>query len=246
MNKSILTILIPARNEEKNITRCIKSALWADQIIVLWTGNDKTGKIAKKLGAKVIQKNFTKKENFINVQKNINWAINNIKTNWFLRIDADEEITEDLKKEILKIINKNTKYVAYGLPRNQYFWGDFLRGGDWYYDRLVRLFQKGKARYNPLVPVHEQFEVDGKIGFLKNRLNHYSHPRLTDAIKKFQLYTDIESQNLKISKINALVKMIYRPPYVFLALVFLASWISRRLAWPSRCHPPWLVRMACL
>jgi len=220
MKKSTITVLIPARNEEENIARAVKSALWADQVIVLWDGNDKTKEIAQRLGAKVIIRNRSDKQSFVSVQKNINWAIDNIDSDWFLRIDADEEITPKLRDEIQKTINKGGGIVAYGIPRNQYFWGDFLRGGDWYYDRLVRLFKKGKARYEPIVPVHEQFQVFGKTGYLKNRLNHYSHPNLSEAIKKFQLYTDIESQNLKISKGEALAKMVYLPPYVFLRWFF--------------------------
>jgi len=229
--KQTITAIIPAFNEEVNIERCVKSVLWCDKVLVLWMGNDKTGAIAKALGAKVTELNKNTKPDFTSVQKNINWAIDNATTDWILRIDADEEATPNLKQEIVKLLNgyivKKTTIkqfsnlaitqlpVAFGLPRNQYFLGAFLKGGDWYFDRLVRLFRPKFARYEPIVPIHEQFKVTGKIGYLENRLNHYSHPTFNDVVKKFQLYTDAEVSQIKDSVWMAFFKMIFLPPYVF-------------------------------
>lgn len=219
MHKAIITALIPAYNEEKNIERCVRSVLWCDKVIVLWSGNDKTGELARKMGVEVINYQ-TKKKSFVAVQKSINWAVDNIKSDWFLRIDADEEVTEELKKEILITIKQNDGASAYGIPRNQYFWGGFLKGGDWYYDQLIRLFRKGSARYDPIIDVHEQFKVKGEIGYLKNRLNHYSHPTLSVAVDKFNLYTDMEAKTMKLTKAQARIKILTRPIYVFLRWFF--------------------------
>jgi len=218
IKKQTITALVPAFNEEKNIERCVKSVLWCNRILVLWMGNDTTGKIARQLGAEIVELNKNIQPDFTAVQKNINWAIDRATTDWILRIDADEEVTQELKEEIQQVIAKGgscENNVAYRVPRNQYFWGGFLKGGDWYYDRLVRLFKPQFARYDPIVPVHEQFKVDGPVGFLKNRLNHYSHPTLRDAINKFQLYTDIEAAVLKTPKYIIFFKMIAMPVYVF-------------------------------
>ncbi len=216
-----ITAVIPAKNEETNIERCIKSVKWCDRILVLWMGNDKTGAIAKKLGAEVVIKNRSGKDDFVLVQKNINWAIDHCTTDWILRIDADEAVTPDLQKEIQKILDtenpdKKTDAVAYGIPRAQYFMGKFLRGGDWAYDRLVRLFRPKYCRYEPLVAVHEQFRVHGTVGYVQNRLLHYSHPKLMDAVHKFRKYTDVEIHDLSLSKPRAFWNMLFQPPYVFL------------------------------
>jgi glycosyltransferase involved in cell wall biosynthesis len=250
-----ITAVIPALNEEKNIERCIKSVLWCDKVIVMWMGSDRTGKIAKEMGADVIlltKPSFARaskdKDDFRQVQKNINWAIDHSTTDWMLRIDADEVVTAELKNEIISIlksqipnpksqINSNLKFknsklienlklkienspqsgvVAFGIPRSQFFCGGFLNGGDWAYDRLIRLFKPKYCRYEPIVAVHEQFKVNGKICYLKNKLLHFSHPTLKDAIDKFQKYTDVEIQDIHISKISAFYKMIFNPIYVFL------------------------------
>jgi len=217
--RQTITAIIPAFNEEKNIERCVKSVLWCDKVMILWMGNDKTGAIAKALGAEVIEMNKNAKPDFISVQKNINWAIDNATTDWIFRIDADEEVTPKLNSEIGFILNSkfiiHNSPVAYGLPRNQFFLGAFLKGGDWYYDRLVRLFRPKFARYDPIVPIHEQFKVTGKIGYLENRLNHYSHPTFNDVIKKFQLYTDAEIPQINNPVWLAFIKMIFLPLYIF-------------------------------
>ena len=93
--------------------------------------------------------------------------------------------------------------------------GGFLKGGDWSYDRLVRLFRPKYARYDPLVEVHEQFFVDGKVGYLKNPLLHYSHPKLNDALSKFEIYTTLEAKNLTENIFVAFLKMIFMPIYIF-------------------------------
>ncbi len=218
MKQSTITAVIPAKNEEKNIARCIGSVRWCDRILVMWMGDDKTGEIAKKMGAAVVEMNKSPKDDFIAVQKNINWAIDHCKTDWILRIDADEVVTDELKNEIIencKLKIENSP-VAYGIPRKQYFLGDFLQGGDWAYDRLVRLFRPQCARYEPLVAVHEQFKVDGKIGYLKNAMFHYSHPTLNDVFRKFNSYTDVQINDMHDSLAVAVFKMLTQPPYVFL------------------------------
>ena len=251
--KQSITAVIPAKNEEKNIERSIKSVSWCDRILILWMGDDKTGQISRKLGAEVVEMNKSQEDDFIAVQKNVNWAIDNCKTDWILRIDADEEATNDLKKEIQEILatggtgnspslslravsvgawqsgqknidwiasatprNDTDNVVAFGIPRKQFFFGGFLKGGDWAYDKLVRLFRPKFARYEPLVQVHEQFKVNGNIGYLKNPLLHYSHPDLETAINKFNSYTSVEIEDLKEGYISALLEMIFLPPYIFL------------------------------
>lgn len=241
--KQTITAVIPALNEEKNIERCIKSVLWCDKIIVMWMGSDKTEEIAKKLGAHVytrrvlendsttLRVNKTDIDDFRQVQENINWAIDHCKTDWMLRIDADEVVTDELKHEIQNVIRRNyqlpitnfqtnfkypiSNIVAFGIPRSQFFCGDFLKGGDWAYDRLVRLFKPKYCRYEPIVAVHEQFKINGQVGYLQNKLLHFSHPTLKDAVNKFQKYTDVEIQDLHISKISAFFKMFFNPIYVF-------------------------------
>ncbi|VVA43503.1 Glycosyl transferase family 2 [Candidatus Roizmanbacteria bacterium] len=237
INMQTITAVIPAKNEEKNIERCVSSVSWCDKVLVISTGTDQTAEIARRLGAEVVEKNKSDNDDFEDVQKNLNWAIKNCSTDWILRIDADEVVTEELKVEIRDIIRqsqiksdkigKGTDFirlnpissdyiVGYGIPRTPNFLGTFLKGGDWAYDRLVRLFRPKFCRYDPIVKVHEQFKVNGKIGYLKSSLLHYSHPDKKTLFKKFDSYTTLEARELKETKLSAFFKLIFIPPYIFL------------------------------
>ncbi|MEI6774562.1 MAG: glycosyltransferase family 2 protein [bacterium] len=217
-----ITAVIPAKNEEKNIERCIKSVLWCNKVLVIATGTDKTAEIARSLGAEVAEKNISDADDFEELQRNLNWANETANTDWMLRIDADEVVTEELKEEIrsnvltFKRSNDEATIVAFGIPRKQNFLGTFLTGGDWAYDRLTRLFKPQLCKYDPIVKVHEQFQVKGAIGYLKSPLLHYSHPDTTTLMKKFESYTSLEAGQLKEAKLSALFKLFFVPPYVFL------------------------------
>lgn len=213
-----ITAVIPTKNEEQNIERCIKSVSWCDKMLVIATGTDKTAEIARSLGAEVVEKNKSDKDDFEELQRNLNWASETATTNWVLRIDADEVVTEELKAEIHEVLNSSLENdtVAYGIPRKQNFLGTFLTGGDWAYDRLTRLFKPQFCRYEPIVKVHEQFQVKGTIGYLKNALLHYSHPDTKTLMKKFESYTSLEAAQLNETKFSSILKLLVVPPYVFL------------------------------
>lgn len=213
-----ITAVIPAKNEEQNIERCIKSVLWCDKVLVICTGTDKTAEIARSLGAEVVEKNKSDTDDFEELQRNLNWANETAATDWVLRIDADEVVTPELKDEIQAILNStaSNETIAYGIPRKQNFLGTFLTGGDWAYDRLTRLFKPQFCMYEPIVKVHEQFQVQGPIGYLKNALLHYSHPDTATLMKKFESYTTLEASEFKGTPLEALIKLIFKPPYIFL------------------------------
>lgn len=212
-----ITAVIPAKNEEKNIERCVKSVQWCDKVLVIVTGTDKTAEIARGLGATVVEKNASNTDDFEELQRNLNWANETATTDWVLRVDADEVVTDELRNEIHTLLNteSQSEIVAYGIPRKQFFLRKFLTGGDWAYDRLTRLYRPQLCKYDPIVKVHEQFQVKGKIGYLKHHLLHYSHPDIQTLMRKFESYTTLEAKELKESKLSALLKLIVMPPYIF-------------------------------
>ncbi|MBI3619755.1 glycosyltransferase family 2 protein [Candidatus Roizmanbacteria bacterium] len=219
MTKFPLTVIIPVKNEERNIEKCLTSVAWCQEIIVVSMGDDATAKLAKKHGALVFERHQQDADNFLALQDNVNFAIDQASCNWILRLDADEEMTDKLQLEIIRTLSQ-TELEAFGVPRRQYFFGGFLKGGDWAFDRLVRIFKKGKARYNKNNLVHEQLVVSGKIGYLNESLLHYSHPSLETALSKFNTYTSLEARDLTDSYYVALFKLFTQPPYIFLRWMF--------------------------
>lgn len=209
-----LSIAIATYNEAKKIARTLQSVSgWADETVVA-DGNstDKTGEIVKTFTDKIFYK-----ENELMFHKNKNAAIEKCTGEWILFLDADEVVTNELKKEITAAI-ENSNFVGYDMPRANYFLGRFLKKGGQYPDTRVRLFKNGKGRW-PCKTVHEQIEVDGNIGHLKNDLLHYSYENFGEYWKKADTYTSLTATEIQKEKTNTVVKflkyMVWLPLYTF-------------------------------
>lgn len=188
MSKKI-SCAIATFNEEKNINECLESVKWVDEIVVVdGTSADKTVEIAKKYTNKVI---ITTNKPMFHINKNM--AIDNCTSEWILQLDADERASQDLKNEILEVINSNPEEAGFWIRRKNYFLGTFLKKGGQYPDPVIRLFRKGNGRL-PEKSVHEQIKIDGKIGFLKNDLVHLAYPSFFSYLHRSNRYTTHDAQ----------------------------------------------------
>ena len=192
---------------------------WVDEIVVVdGSSTDRTVEISNKYKAKV--KVVDNPPNFhLNKQK----AIDFCSGEWILQLDADEVVSEELKNEILSVINPQP-INGYWIPRQNYFLGKFLSKGGQYPDYTLRLYRRGKGKL-PCKSVHEQAQVEGEVGYLKNPLLHYPYPDFTHYLEHFNRYTDIFAeelrvQNLKISIIQTLNYLLFKPAFWFLKTYF--------------------------
>ncbi|MBI5123496.1 glycosyltransferase family 2 protein [Candidatus Roizmanbacteria bacterium] len=215
----MLSVVLATFNEEKNIARCLEAVKnLAEEIIVVDGGSvDKTVEIAKKYGAKV-----TVTDNppifHINKQKAVDLA----KGDWVLQLDADEVVTDDLKKEIREVIKSKNAADGYCLKRRNYFLGKWLQKGGQYPDPVIRLFQKSKGKF-PCKSVHEQIEINGEVETLKNDLLHDTAPTLARYLSNNDRYAALTAQEFKEEKIplnilTALKYLLIKPVYTFLLL----------------------------
>jgi len=216
-----LSIAIAAFNEEENIGRVLSSVKdLADEIIVVdGSSTDKTVEIAKKFGAKV-----TITDNppifHINKQK----AIDQCSGDWIFQLDADEEITLELAGEIKEIVKKGSQFSAFWIKRKNYFLGRCLKKGGQYPDPVIRFFKKGKARL-PCKSVHEQMEVEGEIGWLKNDMLHFSVPTFSRYLTNSNRYTtltamEFKERNLPLNLFTTIIYIIVVPLKTFLNIYF--------------------------
>lgn len=210
-----LSVVLATFNEEKNLASCLDSIKdIADEIIIVdGTSTDKTVEIAKKYEAKV--KITTNKPNFhINKQMAIDMATKD----WILQLDADEHLSNEQKTEIKEILEKNPKeYNGYWMPRKNWFLGRFLLKGGQYPDYTLRLYRKGKGRL-PQKDVHEQAEVEGKVGYLKSALLHYPYKDFSHYIRKWNLYNNLFATQIREEQKskNLLQNFFYSFAYLFL------------------------------
>lgn len=190
-----LSVVLATYNEEKNLPDCLSSVKdIADEIIVVDGGSeDKTVDVAKKFGARVVI--TTNPQIFhINKQKAIDMATKD----WILQLDADERITPELGKEILKVIG-NSRVNGYWIPRKNWFLGRFLMKGGQYPDYTLRLYKRGKGRL-PQKSVHEQAIVEGSIGYLKHPLLHIAYLTFNDYLTRLDRYTNLIEDELREQK----------------------------------------------
>ena len=185
MKKTFISAAIATYNEEENIIDCLTSLKdFADEIIIV-DGNsvDRTAELAQKLGAKVIK---TTNKPMFHINKNL--AIDACRGDWIFLIDADERVSRELAKEIKTKVAQNPKENGFWINRRNWFLGGFLAKGGAYPDSVIRLFRRGLGRL-PEISVHEQVNIEGKVGHLKNDILHFADPNFTRYLLRADRYT---------------------------------------------------------
>lgn len=187
MNKLGLTAVILAKNEEKNLPSCLKSIFWVDEIVLIDDySTDKTIEIAKKSEVEVFQRkldDFSSQRNF---------ALEKVKSPWVLFIDPDEEVTPELAQEIKQAV-KSSEFSGFRFPRKNIIFGKWIKHSGWYPDFQLHLFKKEKGKY--VGRVHEQVEIKGKVGELKNFLIHHNYQSISQYLEKLSRYSSLEAEN---------------------------------------------------
>lgn len=184
-----VSVLIPTKNEERNLQACLDSVAWANEIIVYDSfSNDSTVEIAKKNNVKIVQRQFD------NFSTHKNWALDHIefRNTWILIVDADECITPLLAEEINRLLQKGPDKNGYYIARKNYFDGKWIRHGGWYPDWNLRLFKLGHACYEERI-VHEHMLVDGPAGYLQEPLLHYDDKGMERYFDRHNIYSSLEA-----------------------------------------------------
>lgn len=180
-----LTFGIITLNEAQNLGRCLQSCVdLADEILVLDSGStDDTERIARSFGAR-----FELQE-WLGYVGQKNRLLDLARHDWVFSLDADEELSERLRAEVrsLKPTEPAAVIAGYSLPRCVLYEGRWIRHGDWYPDRLVRLFRRGHARFAG-GKVHERLEIQGRVVPLEGELHHYSFRDAADHWARCEKY----------------------------------------------------------
>lgn len=162
-----VSVVVPTRNEAKNIERCLRSVQWVDEIVVVDAeSTDGTPEIAVKFNARVIIHPWE------GGGKQADFAISQVKGDWILIVDADEEVSPQLAEAIRKVTASQQPYVAYKVLRIDRVLGHWLKHGGFYPHYELRLFKRGHVRHDPR-PVHRKAYVDGPVGRIDEPLWHY-------------------------------------------------------------------------
>lgn len=179
-----LSVGIITYNEEERLGRTLNSVKdIADEIIIVDSySTDATEDIALKYNCKFIKQKWLG----YGLQKNV--AINNCSGEWILLIDADEVISEGLKKSIIKNIHNNDDKNVFEIYFTTVCFGKKIKYGGWSGSYRIRLFKNGSGKYNNN-HVHEEFITEQKRYRLHEEILHYSYESIEDYLNKFNRYT---------------------------------------------------------
>ena len=176
-----LAAVLIVKNEAENLTECLATLDWVDEIVVLDSGStDATQTVAQAAGAR-----FFVNDNWPGFGKQRQIAQTHVQSDWILWVDADERITPELKTSIEGVLAKPTTNTVYSVARLSWVFGRFIRHCGWYPDRVLRLYPKALTGYNDAL-VHEKVILKKGITTkkLKGDLLHYTYRDLEHYLVK--------------------------------------------------------------
>ena len=190
-SRPTVSAIVVCCNEERNIRRCLKSLLWCDEIVVVDSlSTDGTVDICRQYTQRVIQRAWA------GYRDQKAFAHSQATQEWVLLVDADEQVTPELRDEIRQALAQcGDRYCGFAVPRLVFFLSRWWWKGGWYPDFDVRLFRRDRATWGGSDP-HEKILVDGAVRRLSHPLHHFSYRDMEDHLQRINRFTSISSGEL--------------------------------------------------
>jgi len=202
-----LSALVLTKNEEENIAKCLRSLAFCDDVVVIDDySSDNTLKICEKHGARVYKRrlngDFSSQKNF---------GLTKCGGEWILSIDADEIVSGELKKEIIKTVSdKSLSVKGYYIKRVDSLWGKKIRHSEFGNTLLLRLAKKGAGKWKRRA--HEYWKVEGETEELKSELLHYPHKNMSEFVGNINLFSELHAKaNDEENKSSNIFKILLWP-----------------------------------
>ena len=235
MVKLPISVSMISGAEAPRIGRALESvAGWTSEIIVVLNAEvrDGTDAVARQFGAQVIPEPW---KGFVAQKAS---AARKATQEWVLGLDADEALSPALRQELEALFSDRhalEQFAAYSFPRLTLFCGRWIRHGEWYPDRTIRLWRRDSAEWGGIDP-HAKLAVRGKVGKLRGDLLHYHAGSIGDQIAKITAYSeDFLRDALRRQRRTTWFDLACRPAWRFLRgyvfrLGFLDGWQGYAIA----------------
>jgi glycosyltransferase involved in cell wall biosynthesis len=213
-----ITAIVITLNEEANIARALRSLAWADEIIVVDSeSRDRTVEISRRYTERVIIRQWPG----YSAQKN--FAAAEAGHDWIFSLDADEEVSADLRRE-LESLKRVAEPAAAGfeMPRLTFYLGRWIRHSGWYPDYKLRLYDRRRARWVGDY-VHEGLAVDGAVTRLTGNLLHFTVSDASEHHLRIDRYTTLAADQARAQGKRASIASIIFAP----ALTFIRSYLFK-------------------
>ncbi len=198
--------------------RCLESLRWCAEIIVIDSGStDNTVEICKEYGARVI---FREWPGYVEQKR---FGLEQCTHTWVLNLDADEEVSPELRDEMISEIQANEqRYDGYDLSRVVYYLNRWWRKGGWYPEYRLRLCRRNRTSWTGGGDPHEKAVVDGATKRLKGELRHYTYRSMADHIQRLNQHSSSAARTMqRKGKHASLAPMILNPIGRFIKFYFI-------------------------
>jgi glycosyltransferase involved in cell wall biosynthesis len=197
--------IILTKNEVKKLQACINSLDWCDEVVVFDSlSTDGTQTLAREMGACVIEHPF---ENFAQQR---NAALNQVISDWYFFVDADERSTPELAQEIQTEVNR-TDFTVWWVPRHNYIFGKLTRGAGYYPDYQMRVLRADSGYYER--EASEIFMHQGQAGYLKEHLIHHNYDNVSQFHEKQKAREVFEAKTLHNQGVEPSLKVLITQPF---------------------------------
>ncbi|MEW7280767.1 glycosyltransferase family 2 protein [Aquimarina sp. 2201CG1-2-11] len=208
-----LSGVIITYNEEKKIERCLQSLInVTDEIVVVDSfSTDKTEEICKKYNVKFVS------QKFLGYVEQKNFAITQASHDYIVSLDGDEALSPELQKSLLKL-KSNWTLDGYSANRFNNFCGQWIKHSDWYPDRKMRFFKKGKGEWKGINP-HDSFKLYNpkSSAKLKGDILHWNYATYQEFNLKTDKFSSISAQSYyELGKKAPVWKILLNPTWAFL------------------------------
>lgn len=209
MKKLPISLTVITKNEEHNIERCLRSAPFVSEIVVVDSDStDRTQEKARSLGAEVYNENWRG----FGPQRRL--AVAKCNYDWILTLDADEALSPELSKEIQDRFTDLEPQVGYQFPRISFHLGRWIRHGGWYPDYQLRLFNRKHSQWDEAV-IHEKV-IAPRTQKFQHPIRHWVFQDLFHQVQTNNRYSTLQAEDLhKKGKGFSFWKLIFKPKSKF-------------------------------
>lgn len=226
--RTAISACIITLNEADRIERCIRALDFCAEVIVVDShSTDNTRELAAALGARVIERDWP------GYRSQKQFATDAAGNDWVLCVDADEVVTPQLRDQIRQV--QSAGFIGargYSIPRLTEYFGRFLRHGNAWPDRKLRLYHRAAAHWQGF-EVHEKVAVNGPVIKLQAPLEHYAYRNLDDHLLRVDRYARLMAAELhQAGRRCGVAAVVFNPGWRFIrGMLFKGGFLDGWRGW---------------